>query len=48
MLKRCVEITLYSKDTAEFATNCKYVNDFALFASNNLLICCLNVRANSS
>lgn len=47
MSKRCVEITLCSEVTAEFAKNCKCVNEFTLFASNNLLICYLNVRANS-
>lgn len=36
------------QDTAELAMNCKFVNELALFASNNMLICCLNVIANSS
>lgn len=48
MSKRYVEITLSSEVTAEFATNCKYVNEFTLFASNNLLFRFLNVRASSS
>lgn len=48
MSKRCVEITLGSEVTAEFAMNSKYVNEFTLFASKNLLIRCFNVRANSS